>query len=87
MEEYVYTMTKYGWNPSRGEYCNEEKIVDCLTLKQVQARVKRLPDTTAWLWSISKYVIDKSACGGRSHVESISADEFDGDVPDMRNIA
>jgi hypothetical protein len=58
------------------------KHVYTMTNKQIQARVKRLLNTTAWMWSISKYVVDKSACGGRSHVGSISAGKFGNDVPE-----
>ena len=82
MEKFVYRMEKSGWDARTGGYDALERCADPLTLKQVRARVARLPSTTDWLWNISKYRIDKNACGGRELISYINAEEFDGDVPD-----
>jgi hypothetical protein len=78
----VYQMEKYSWNARTGGYDNTEKLVYPLTLKEVRARVARLPETTIWLWNVSKYRLNKNCYGGRELIADINADEFDGDVPD-----
>jgi hypothetical protein len=81
-ENIVYQMEKYSWNARTGEYDNTEKLVYPLTLKEVRARVARLPETTIWLWSVSKHRLNKNCCGGRELIADINAEEFDSDVPD-----
>lgn len=74
-----YTLKKFGWNAYAGEYSNIERLLSPLTLKQVIARVNRLPDATRWLWSIEEHA--QHSNGTTSLLGSVSAEEFDGEVP------
>jgi len=71
MENY-YIMKKIGWDHKTGEYSAIEKQTGPLTLRQVKSRVKRLPDSTIWLWTIYKYPDGRSA----PLISAINAEEF-----------
>jgi len=74
-----YEMRKMGWNAGSGAYDNVECVIAPLTIKQVRARVARLPESTNWLWRILAIMTES---GPTSYtVGSISADEFSRDVP------
>ena len=73
-----YTMQKSAWDARLGDYSAIEISAGPLTLREVRARVSRLPDTTNWLWTIDKRSGDID--GFNYIVGSTTADEFDGDV-------
>jgi len=74
-----YVMTKYGWDLERGEYSHVEKKTEALTLKQVAARVARLPDSTRHFWGIDMHSDDRFPY----RIGCINADEFEGEVPEF----
>ena len=79
MAEITYTLT--GFNPG-GEGGSFERILGPMTITELRTRVAAIQDPARWLWSIIKYAADRHSEGGRGCVGSVSADEFDGDVPD-----
>jgi len=71
-------MEKASWDARLGDYSATDRVTGDLTLKQVSARVSRLPDSTVWLWSILAFRVgpdDRRVLVGRGNAEC-----FDGAV-------
>ena len=82
MNRITYRMTKSAYDHRTGCYTSIERDVGNLTLADVRRRIARLPETTDWLWSVEKRLVN--ADGSTDRLGSINASEFSDDVPDFR---
>ena len=81
MKDIFYRMQKAVWDHRTGGYTAIGKVTGNMNLKQIQGRVARLPDSTIHNWTITMYRRDEKSEGSERIIGSISAEEFDGDVP------